>query len=699
MKFRVFTYIYIDLDIVNIKEFVNSTKFEELLKQNPISRSKITQNTFSIKLRIKLKKWIGLKLVLPFRQRKIIILSSPTTLQKQIMALSTVSDYRIGWFTESTSESILSSTSAQTNYYNNNNNPNVYNNYHSNYNNIHGYNNSYMNNNYNNYNSTYNNFNSTENVFNNNYDYNKKKLDDASFHNSKGNTNSKSNSDNSIPTTFETCWDIVNFIVNNYEKELILLTPMQFKYLLDIGLLTFNTNINLLVIDHCQSVQHNSAEYSFYSRIMDNYNENNGKDTSLTDEVNEEKDKNDNNQKARKKRRLDSGEQKPFCTRIVGVVDKIKENKRVNIDNLEKFFHCQMVWVDKESDLFLIPTDTHLPDAKKESNVDTQLVTKTEKMDSYLGKNGKDDSSNGQLIKKNIEEKLNINNINHFYSVFFSNETIINYYQCIDVNWSMYDDQVKVEQQKQKQKNPQDNFFHQQFKIPSILFSDMEKANINDRFKILLITYLKLMEFLVKKMSWLNDYKNLENTKRLIKLIKNEYKESGLWCACNLSRIYVESLYQTFYYHIIKEDYELLLKRHYKYTQYLLKHFDFDKLNNNQFLSPKVAALIECLYCHMKKINEKKDGYHYDSTIDNTTYRGIIVVNHLMGLKTLTEFLNEIPMLKEQGIHCGYLMEINNNYGTSHKTNYNQNQILQLFNKNKINTLIITRKMLQESLK
>jgi len=66
-----------------------------------------------------------------------------------------------------------------------------------------------------------------------------------------------------------------------------------------------------------------------------------------------------------------------------------------------------------------------------------------------------------------------------------------------------------------------------------------------------------------------------------------------------------------------------------------------------------------------------------------------------MGLKTICEILNEIPMLKEQGIHCGYLMEINN----SHGTNYNQNQILQLFNKNKINTLIITRKMLQESLK
>jgi len=91
--------------------------------------------------------------------------------------------------------------------------------------------------------------------------------------------------------------------------------------------------------------------------------------------------------------------------------------------------------------------------------------------------------------------------------------------------------------------------------------------------------------------------------------------------------------------------------------------------------------------------------YHYESTIDNTVYRGIIIVNHLMGLKTLAEFLNEIPLLKEQGIHCGYLMEINSNYGTAHKTSYNQNQILQLFNKNKINTLIITRKMLQESLK
>jgi len=70
-----------------------------------------------------------------------------------------------------------------------------------------------------------------------------------------------------------------------------------------------------------------------------------------------------------------------------------------------------------------------------------------------------------------------------------------------------------------------------------------------------------------------------------------------------------------------------------------------------------------------------------------------------MGLKTLTEFLNEIPILKQHGIHCGYLMEVNNNYGSSYKTNYNQNQILQLFNKNKINTLIITRKMLQVSLK
>jgi len=95
---------------INIKEFVNSIKFEELLKQNPISRSKIKDNTFSVKLRIKLKKWIGLKLVLPFLQKKTIILvSSPNILQKQLLALGTVSDCTIGWFTSVSSEYNISS--------------------------------------------------------------------------------------------------------------------------------------------------------------------------------------------------------------------------------------------------------------------------------------------------------------------------------------------------------------------------------------------------------------------------------------------------------------------------------------------------------------------------------------------------------------------------------------------------------------
>jgi len=532
-----------------------------------------------------------LKLVLPFCLKKIVILVSPETLQKQIIALSTVSDYKIGWFTDSNSEPNPTPQSTTTNY--------SYNKYHPSYNNIHDHNNNYTNNGYNNYNPNYNNNNNSGSIFGNFYDYKKRKLNETNIQNPIGNlnSNSKTNSNNDVPVTFETCWDIVNFIVNNYAKEALLLTPMQFKYLLDIGLLSFNTNINLLVIDHCQSIQNNKVDYSFFSKIMTNYNES-IKNISINNDFEEKKDKDnkDNNQKVKKKRRLNSGEQKSCKTRIVGVVDRVKENKRINISNLEEFYQCQMVWADNESNsnlLSLTASQSPETDVNKKLEIDTQLQHESDE------ENKKVDILN----KKNNKEYIDLNNVK---SIFFTNETIINYHQCIDVDWSIYDEQVKLEQQKQKKINPQDNFFHQQFKIPSILFIDMEKANINDRFKILLITYLKLMEFLVKKMSWLNDYKNLENTKRLIKLIKNEYKELGLWCACNLARIYVENLYQTFCYHIIKEDYELLLSRHYQYTQHLLKHFDFEDLNNNQFLSPKVVSIIERLSCHMKKINQKK---------------------------------------------------------------------------------------------
>jgi len=102
------------------------------------------------------------------------------------------------------------------------------------------------------------------------------------------------------PTTFESCWDIVNFIISNYIKDALLLTPEQFKYLLDIGLLCFNTNIKLLVIDHCQVIQ-NKNEYSLYSNIMAYYKE---AIEPKTDLIEAKENNNDNNQKVKKKKTL-----------------------------------------------------------------------------------------------------------------------------------------------------------------------------------------------------------------------------------------------------------------------------------------------------------------------------------------------------------------------------------------------------------
>jgi len=419
--------------------------------------------------------------------------------------------------------------------------------------------------------------------------------------------------------------------------------------------LTFNTNIKLVVIDHCQVIQ-SKPHYSLYEKIMAYYKEMNEKTNSIETE---EDNKDDDDQKPRKRRRLDSKELKgSLITRIVSIIDnllsldKMKKDKKISINFMEKFYHCQMVWVDEETnnnrilssisnDLLKSNTIKALEEeiTSKNDN-DKNFITNSKEQISYDTKESNNNTEEGTDINKNkenslleeeknslknttkvirkqnpiskkLQDKLNELQDNKLNSIFFSNESIINYYQCLDINWNIYDEQIKLEKQKQKQKNPQESFFHQQFKIPTILFKDMEKANINDRFKILLITFLKLMEFLVKKMSWLNDYKSLENTKRLIKLIKSEYKESGLWCACNLARLYVESLYQTFRYHIIKEDYDLLLNKHYQYTQYLLQHFNFNSLNNNQFLSPKIAYIIQCLENHIKKINQKKVIYIY----------------------------------------------------------------------------------------
>ena len=536
-------------------------------------------------------------MILPFNQKKVIILvSSPTLIQKQLIALGAVSDFNVGWFTESSSESVVT--------------PNhIY------------FNNSNLNSGSKNSNSN-NSFNSNDK---------KRKLNDDL----KVKSNSKI--DDNIPITFETCWDIVNFIICNYTKDALILTPIQLNYLLDIGLLTFNSNINLLVIDRCQKIQ-DKTEYSLYAKIMTCYKKKIDKEILVQE--NKGKNDEDDDQNVRKKRRLNlKKSDSAIITRIVGIIDKKKEDKKVNIEALEDFYQSQMVWAYQESDdpkessfsnvhpvKNKMKMDTgkeedkneisatvknecsklqEMPMVADESNVLTALsstdtVKSIEKVN--IEKNKKD--GNKELKKQN--NKLTLKSDNQLSSIFFSNETIINYHQCIDIDWTIYDEQVKIEQQKQKQKNPQDSFFHQLFKIPSSLFTDMENASINDRFKILLIIYLKIMEFLVKKMSWLNDYKNLENTKRLIKLIKNEYKESGLWCACNLARIYVENLYQTFCYHIVKEDYALLLNKHYHYTQYLFEHFNFETLNNDQFLSPKIMSIIQCLDQHIKKINQKK---------------------------------------------------------------------------------------------
>jgi len=77
------------------------------------------------------------------------------------------------------------------------------------------------------------------------------------------NSNLHFHAENDLPMNFETCWDIVNFIISNYSKETLLLTPLQFKYLLDIGLLSFHSNISLLVIDRCQAIQ-DKSEYSLF---------------------------------------------------------------------------------------------------------------------------------------------------------------------------------------------------------------------------------------------------------------------------------------------------------------------------------------------------------------------------------------------------------------------------------------------------